>query len=380
MLYVIMDTWIISANTVAEKPLLMYESEVPYMDAQHSKKLLQHDILEILKLHTDKEHPMPQSKILEKLEKDYGIKVDRKTVRRHLLALREADSDHIRYAEDVIRTRQGQKQEILSNWYYQSDFSEGELRFLIDSVLFSDALPRSHRKALIKKLEGLSGERFHSIVSKIDMEVGNRLENYEFLLNLENIENAIAADKQVAFCYQHCGIDGKPHPRLNEDGSEKRYVVNPYQIIRAIGHTYLVCNVDSHDDLTHFRMDRIFKTEILDTTALPLRRLPGCEAGMKLSEYLTQHPNLWNGEMDTVTLRCPQYMANDIVDAFGTGVKMTEQSNGMMTVRIRIDEKALLHWVLQFSDEVEIVKPPRLREEMKKILQEALKKYDESQL
>ena len=52
----------------------------------------------------------------------------------------------------------------------------------------------------------------------------------------------------------------------------------------------------------------------------------------------------------------------------------------MMTVRIRIDEKALLHWVLQFSDEVEIVKPPRLREEMKKILQEALKKYDESQL
>jgi predicted DNA-binding transcriptional regulator YafY len=348
------------------------------MAEQHSKKLVQHDILEILRLHTDKEHTLSQNQILERLKKDYGIVVDRKTVRRHLSALREADSEHIRYAEDVIRTRQGQQQEILSNWYYQNDFSEGELRFLIDSVLFSDALPRSYRKALIKKLEGLSGDHFHSIVSKIDTEVGNRLENYEFLLNLENIENAIATDKQVAFCYQHCGIDGKPHPRLNEDGSVKRYVVNPYQIIRAIGHTYLVCNVDGHDDLTHFRIDRIFKTEIIDATALPLRRLPSMKAGMRLSEYLTQHPNLWNGEMNTVIVRCPQYMANDIVDAFGTGAQMTEEAEGMMRVRIRIDEKALLHWVLQFADQVEIVKPQRLREEMKKILQEALKKYDES--
>ena len=349
------------------------------MAGLHSKRLLQHDILEILKLHTDKKHPMSQNKIQEHLDEDYGLSVDRKTVRRHLLALQDADSEHIRYDEGITRTRKGVEQKIFTKWYYQNDFSEGELRFLIDSVLFSDALPRTYRKNLIKKLEGLSGKNFHSIISKIDMEVGNRLENHEFLMNLENIENAIAADKQVAFCYQDCGIDGKPHPRLNEDGSEKRYVVNPYQIIRAIGHTYLICNVDGHKDLTHFRIDRIVKTEILKATSLSLRRLPGWEAGIRLSEYLTQHPNLWKGKMDTVTLRCPQYMANDIVDAFGTGAKMSEEAEGMMTVRIYIDEEALLHWALQFADQVEIVKPPYLREEMKKILQEALKKYDESQ-
>ena len=58
-----MDTWIVSANTVAEKPLLMYESEVPYMDAQHSRKLLQHDILEILKL-LHKKHMQGYLKVL----------------------------------------------------------------------------------------------------------------------------------------------------------------------------------------------------------------------------------------------------------------------------------------------------------------------------
>lgn len=346
------------------------------MLAHHSRRLVQRDILEILRKYTDKDHTMSQQAIQKKLADDYEIEVDRKTVRRHLLALREADSLHIQCAEDITRHRKGQEQEIFTNWYYRNEFSEGELRFLIDSVLFSDALPGDARKALIEKLEGLSNQHFHSIISKIDREVYSRPENKDFLKTLQTLENGITEEKKVAFSYRDYGTDCKPHFRLNADGTAKRYTVSPYQLIRAIGHSYLVCNVDGYDDLTHFRIDRIVQSELLDSPARPLRCLPGWNAGMRLSEYLMQHPNLWNSEVDTVTIRCPQYLMNDIVDSFGTKVMVFLKENDMMHVRLRIDEEGLLHWALQFAEQVEILKPKRLRDRMKEILQDALKKYE----
>ena len=97
---------------------------------------------------------------------------------------------------------------------------------------------------------------------------------------------------------------------------------------------------------------------------------------MRLSEYLMQHPNLWNSEVNTVTIRCPQYLMNDIVDSFGTKVMVLLKEDGMMHVRLRIDEEGLLHWALQFAEQVEILKPKHLRDRMKEILQDALKKYE----
>ena len=110
------------------------------MTELHSKRLVQHDTLEIRKYYSDEAHKLSQHRIQELLESEYGISVDRKTVRRHLSALREADEPHICYNEDIARTKEGKKQNILTQWYYRADLTEGELRFLIDCVLFSDAI------------------------------------------------------------------------------------------------------------------------------------------------------------------------------------------------------------------------------------------------
>ena len=83
------------------------------MSEMHSKRLIQHDILEILKEYTDADHRLSQQQIQHHLEADYGISVDRKTVRRYLSALLEADEEHICFKEGVTRTRIGKKQAIL---------------------------------------------------------------------------------------------------------------------------------------------------------------------------------------------------------------------------------------------------------------------------
>ena len=56
---------------------------------------------------------------------------------------------------------------ILSDFYLERDFSDAELRLLIDSLLFSKHIPYSQCKELIEKLEGLSNKYFEAKVKHI---------------------------------------------------------------------------------------------------------------------------------------------------------------------------------------------------------------------
>lgn len=122
--------------------------------------------------------------------------------------------------------------------------------------MFTAALPKKYRKDLIAKLERLSSKYFSFEMPKIDMEINDRVQNNDI----------------------------------------KQYIVNPYQLFSMNGHPYLICNLPKYDDLTHFRLDRIKNSKFVDTPAKPLRKLRGFEASMRLSEYLSEHPNLWNGK------------------------------------------------------------------------------------
>ena len=226
------------------------------------------------------------------------MKVDRKTVKRNLSKLIEfgfpikyRGSEHEN--DTIIRKgKNGKDEVILTDWYYVHEFMNGEIRLLIDNVLFADGLSKRDRLSLICRLEKLSSKHFHSVISKIDTDIYGQIENREILMTLENIGSAIADGRQLSFHYCDCGIDGKLHFRLDSSGKLRQYTVNSYQLFSNNGHSYLICNLPQYDDLTHFRVDRIKDSDLLDTSLKPLRMLKGFEAGIRLSEYIKAHPNL----------------------------------------------------------------------------------------
>lgn len=161
---------------------------------------------------------------------------------------------------------------------------------------------------------------------------------------------------------------------MDKHGNVKQYIVNPYQIISKNGHSYLLCNLPQYDDLTHFRIDRIKDCKGCDTALKPLRMLKGFETGIMLSEYLKAHPNLWSGESMRITFQCKQYMMNDVADSFGTNLHIEKLPDDMMKVNIQASESAMLHWIIQFADAVEILSPKNLQEQIAETLRNALKK------
>ena len=89
------------------------------------KKIIILYILQILRKYTDANHTMTQQQIADKLRSEYGLEVNRATIKRNLFDLIEAGYD-IQYTE-VTRThvnkKTGEKEEntIYTDLYYEHE-------------------------------------------------------------------------------------------------------------------------------------------------------------------------------------------------------------------------------------------------------------------
>lgn len=132
------------------------------------------------------------------------MKIDRKSVKRNLMNLIEFGYD-IEYSASIrlVKDKNGEKLEtkILSDFYLNRSFTDGELRLLIDSVLFSNHISYSQCRDLVEKLEGLSNIYFRSRVKHIRNLPENQPSNSELFMTIETLDKAISRGLQVSFTY-----------------------------------------------------------------------------------------------------------------------------------------------------------------------------------
>lgn len=211
-----------------------------------AEKALIINILDILKKYSDKNHRLSQKDIIDILDKEYCMKIDRKTVKRNLIEFGYA----IEYSESIrlVKDKNGEEVEskILSDFYINRPFTDGELRLLIDSVLFSNHISYSQCRDLVEKLEGLSNIYFRSRVKHIRNLPENQPSNSELFMTIETLDKAISRGLQVSFIYNSYDIDKKLDPRRTSNNEVRNYIINPYQIVATNGRYYLVWNYDKN--------------------------------------------------------------------------------------------------------------------------------------
>ena len=228
------------------------------------KKLLPFNILEILQKYTDENHRLSQKEIQTILARDYDMTVERKSIKRNLMDLIEMgyEIEYTTITRMTVNKMTGEKEEnnILTGFYLIRDFTDSELRLLIDSILFSDYLPYSQCRELVKKLENLSSEHFRRRVRYVYDMPRERSRNQELFFNLDLIDDAIAAEKQVRLVYE-------------VDGSKTEMRVSPYQMMIQRGMYLLICSQEKHDHTSTLRLDCIKDVLILDKRARPYASL-----------------------------------------------------------------------------------------------------------
>jgi len=349
------------------------------MPLDSGKKIIILYILNILRKYTDVNHPMTQQQIADKLLSDYGMAVNRATVKRNISDLIDADYE-IGFTE-ISRSHTdkatGKKEEntIYTDLYYIHEFSESELHMLIDGLLFSRSVPYKPRKELIEKLGDLSGEHFSQRIRHVHSMSADSPENRKLFLNIEVLDEAISAGKQVEIIYGYYGTDLKLHPTLDEDGAVRKQLLNPYQLVASEGRYYLICNKDNYDNVANYRIDRIMDIRLLDTPAKPRNQVAGLEDGLKLEKYLFQHVNMFSGQPERVEFIIPKNFVSVVIDFFGSHVSFFDRGDGTISCNIEVSREAMRHWAGQFADVVRVESPPELVEEIREDLRKANANY-----
>lgn len=340
----------------------------------NSKKAAILCIVEILKKYTDSEHTMTQKQIQDKLETEYGLKLDRKAVKRNLTDLADMGFD-VGYSERIRKTKSGEEETVLSDWYIIRTFDDSELRLLIDSILFSKYIPYSQCRELIEKLEKQSNRYFSAKVRHVRNLPVTMPANKELFYTIDVLDEAIEQGKKVKFHYSDFNLKLKREKRIHH-GKPAEYIVNPYQMVATNGRYYLICNYDKYDNISHYRVDRIIDIEILDEPVKPMKNVTGYKNGLDLPKHVAEHIYMFCGESVNAKFRADRFIVNDIVDWFGTGVKFSNETDKTVDVSVKVNEMAMFHWAMQYGTHVEILEPESLRSKVAEAVKGMNEKYN----
>ena len=344
------------------------------------KKVLPMLILDVLRNHSDAEHRLSQRDIREILKTEYDMSADRKSIRRNLGTLLEmgypiASTEVVRMTPNP-KTGEPEETVMLSDLWLEREFTDAELRLLIDSLLFSRHIPYRQCKALTEKLEGLSSRYFRSHMRHICTMQNNEPRNAQLFYTIEMLDEAISAGKKVAFTYLEYGTDKQLHRKRRADGSVREYIVSPYQMAAQDGKYYLICNYDKYDDVSNYRVDRIADLRVLDEPIKPFETLRGADGQrLDLGRYMAEHIYMYSSENSKVKFRVVKPMISDVIDVFCKDVAFSDETETHVTVSARVNEAAMTQFARSFAPDVIVLEPKHIADKVRHYAEQTIEAY-----
>ncbi len=339
----------------------------------NKKKYVAFEMVKILKEYTDRNHPMKQKELVDRLH-EAGYSSDRSTVRRTMTDLILDESSRVRsYANTIHDEKDSDYDTYYSGLYYDQEFSDAELRWLIDGILYSRNVPHDARKELLEKLCNLGNAHFRKNLNlnKIRRLAADEPVNPELFENIEKIGKAIDTGKKITLLYKYMGPDFELHARKSSE-----QLLNPYAMVIRNGFYYLICNKDNYNDLTVYRIDRMTDVEIQeDNTVRPIREINGYHQGWNLQEFMEHNANMAFGDPVRITFISTDRGIPIVVDAFGKGVEFKERKDGQYDCTVYVPTFDMKLFAMQHSGFIRVTAPEELVTEIREELEKALEKY-----
>jgi len=304
---------------------------------QQKRKLLV--LQDYLLRQSDEAHPLTMQQLIDELNRQ-GIPAERKSVYDDLETLRQQ-------GRDIVTVRGAQTGYFIAN----RDFQLPELRLLVDAVQSSRFL--THRKSmeLIEKLERLTSvheaQQIHRSVS-----VARRIKNMNesIYINVDTIQSAMAADRQVRFRY--FDYDVSRSRVLRRDGAE--YRISPYGLTWDNQNYYMIGYDDDAGELRHYRVDRMTALQVDETARIGDASLKTLD----MAQYTGQVFSMFDGAERVVRLRFRTHLAGAVIDRFGPEVPLIPDGDAHFTTQVSVRISPQFYgWLCGFGDEVQLLAP-----------------------
>ncbi len=342
-------------------------------NAKTKRHTIQHNIIKdlvfnIIKENATEEKPINQVDIISVLKKDPDSDCDRRTVGRALENLRNmyGTDDSGEWIDDNIRLHyivvdRSSSKIYKDYWFefaYDDDFTDDELMFLMNAVQFSKHIDKSQAEEITAKLAKLSHNSYsgvfelHTTINEKNVPV-----NKEFFKNLGDIDEAARTSKMISFDICKYGTDKKPYV-------VEHLEVCPFKVVISEGYYFLLCSKRSSEAIRSYRIDKIRNVQILDEqfTHYAARKY----AAFHPNEYISEHMYMNSGETVDVTIEIDRAILDDVIDSFGTKIKIFSADEGAnrLTIRVRSSEKDIIDWAMRYGEYAVIIDPEYLRNDI----------------
>ena len=309
------------------------------------KKLLY--ILQYLLENTDENHIVKTPDIIEHLQNNYNIPVERKTIYTDIKLLQDfGEENDIEILYDAK-----------DKGYYvnQREFDFEELRLIIDCLQSSKFITQRKAKTLADKLKKQTSRHNRSILDRRAF-VDNRIRNMNdsAFYGLDNIHAAIAEDKKITFRYFNYNI------QKEKKYNKKSYIASPFALLWNAGNHYLLAFESGK--MKHFRVDK------MDNVKLSDERRDGKEEynALRVSERSAKLFSMYGGAEERITLRFSNHLTGVVIDRFGKDIVMRPDGKNHFTIIVSVEvSNQFFGWLCGLGKAVRLVSPAHIAEQLK---------------
>ena len=321
-------------------------------DNQKLKLML---LARLLEQQTDEAHPMSAQQLIAALA-EHGVKAERKSIYSDIAALQDLGMD--------ICLQNGKN----GGYYLASrEFELPELKLLVDAVQASKFLSERKTVQLIRKLETLAS-RWDAGRLRRQVVVSGRVKtmNESVFYTVDQIHEAIAANRQIQFRYFEWDVDKQKHFR------DRRYIASPYALCWENENYYLVAYSERHG-ITHYRVDKMAQLQMLDTP-----RIVNDETrALDVSKYGKNVFGMFGGEQMQVKMRFENPLAGVVLDRFGHDVMLIPDDDSHFTLTTDIAVSPVFFgWLAGFGGAAKIVFPQSAVEAYLELCKHSMEQYE----
>lgn len=358
--------------------------------APHPKKTLIFEILKVLETYTDKNHPISQQEIVEKLRLR-GVTVDRKSIKRNIEELIEMGHE-IHYTAQKRSSVSRTTGEIVdstkwTNIYIERKFTDSELHLIISSLMASRNIPYNQVKELVHKVESLSNERFHKMINLPTPADNAPNAPSDLFQTIALLDDAISNNLQITMNYSEYRTDKKLHLKSSSRNKEYNeavtYTISPYYITSCDARLYLLASYLNHKrewTQAFYRIDRIANVIITENKCFPKNKVYGYGPDFDLKKFRQEYLYMLYPEEGKETVRAsfriPKWLLGDLFDMFTGPVFFRDETKDYVTVSTRVSYKSIRKWALFFAEYVIVLSPSSLVDDIKNTYHKALAQYE----
>lgn len=318
------------------------------------KKISLIALLDVLKNYSDEQHPLSVKQIQQHISNDYHITLDRRTFYRHIETLTDLDYDISPFNEN-------------GKGYYlrEREFEKSEVLLLCNAIHSSYLIPNKASKELINKLLNTQSKYTKKeFKQSVYIENTNKKDNKQFLLNIEQLSEAINNKKVITFNYTKYNFDKELVNRR-----EELYTLSPYFLIYKDEKTYVIGSNPKHEDLTHFRVDRMANIKVTN------EEIPNPIKDEDPYEYAKTKLYMYHGEVHKVVLKCDNCILDPMIDVFGKDVSIEEVENNQFILTTKSSSQGIVYLGLQYLDHLEVIEPFDAREQISQMIANNKNRY-----